>query len=185
MSEFFVKVCGITTREQLEWAIELGYDAVGLMQVPSSSRIIDANEARQLADAARDRIATFGVGLRLDQVESIIDAVDTVQLYETADVESLALASDTAPTSTRGLEYWFYDASHGTGTFTEIPDWVNSVDARFVLAGGLHPDNVAEVIARYRPDGVDVSSGVESAPGVKDYDLMQAFIEAARGATSG
>ncbi|NLZ98155.1 MAG: hypothetical protein GX920_04965 [Micrococcus sp.] len=180
MSDLYVKVCGITDVEQLEWAIDLGYDAVGLMRAPKSQRLVNVETARRLAEHAAGRIETFAVGLTLDQVEPVRDAVDTVQLYEYADVASLALASDTPPHSTKGLDYWFYDASHGTGTFTEIPDWVRDVDARFVLAGGLNPDNVAEVVTRYQPDGVDVSSGVESSAGVKDYALMKAFIDAVR-----
>lgn len=180
MSELFVKVCGITTEEQLRWAIDLGYDAVGLMRAPHSSRLVDVATAQELIATADGRIKTFAVGLTHEHVASLQDAVDTVQLYEPADVPSLALASATPPQSTAGIEYWFFDASHGTGTFVEIPEWVHDVDARFVLAGGLTPDNVAEVVATHRPDGVDVSSGVESAPGVKDYDLMKAFIEAAR-----
>ena len=181
MSDLFVKVCGITTVEQLEWAIELGYDAIGLMRAPHSSRLVDVDTARQLLVHADGKIKTFAVGLTLDEVESLKDQVDTVQLYETAEVDSLALASDTPPASTQGLDYWFYDASHGTGTFSEIPDWVHDVDARFVLAGGLNPDNVAKVVEEFQPDGLDVSSGVESSPGVKDYALMKSFIEAARG----
>lgn len=181
MSELFVKVCGITSVEQLEWAIELGYDAIGLMCVPHSSRLVDIGTARELLVHANGRIQTFAVGMTLDQVAPLKDAVDTLQLYEYAEVESLALASDTPPESTKGLAYWFYDASHGSGVFAEIPDWVHDVDAKFVLAGGLNPDNVAEVIERYQPDGIDVSSGVESRPGVKDYARMKAFIEAARG----
>lgn len=180
MSELYVKVCGITTVEQLEWAIELGYDAVGLMRAPRSTRLVDIETARRLAGHAAQRIDTFAVGLTLDQVAPVMDVVDTVQLYESADVESLALASDTPPASTKGLDFWFYDASHGTGTFTEIPDWVTEVDARFILAGGLNPENVADVVSWYRPDGVDVSSGVETSAGVKNYALMKAFINAIR-----
>ncbi|HIY86092.1 MAG TPA: hypothetical protein H9822_06560 [Candidatus Yaniella excrementavium] len=180
MSELYVKVCGITNVDQLEWAIELGYDAVGLMQAQKSQRLIDVETARRLVEHAAGRIDTFAVGLCLDEVEPIRDIVDTIQLYEHVEVDSLALASDTPPATTKGLDYWFYDASHGTGTFTEIPDWVRDVDARFILAGGLNPGNVAEVVARYRPDGVDVSSGVESSAGVKDYALMKAFIDAVR-----
>lgn len=180
MSELFVKVCGITSAAQLEWAIDLDYDAVGLMRAPQSKRLVDVETVRKLVAHADGRIATFAVGLTLDQVAPVQDVVDTVQLYEYAAIDSLALASDTPPDNTRGLDYWFYDASHGSGTFVEIPDWVRDVDARLVLAGGLNPGNVAEVVTRYKPDGVDVSSGVESTPGVKDHGLMKAFIEAAR-----
>ncbi|HJF13679.1 MAG TPA: phosphoribosylanthranilate isomerase [Enteractinococcus helveticum] len=181
MSDLFVKVCGITTVEQLEWAIDLGYDAIGLMRAPHSPRLVDVETARELIAYADGKIQTFAVGLTLDQVASLKDHVDTIQLYEPAEVESLALASDTPPASTQGLDYWFYDASHGTGTFSRIPEWVHDVDARCILAGGLNPGNVAEVIEHYRPDGIDVSSGVESSPGTKDYALMKSFIEAARG----
>lgn len=180
MSELFIKVCGITTAEQLEWAIELGYDAVGFMRAPRSTRLVDIPAARELIGLADGRIQTFAVGLTLDQVEPLRELVDTVQLYEPANVASLALASETPPESTAGLDYWFYDASHGTGTFTEIPEWVRDVEATVVLAGGLNPDNVAEVVAQYQPDGLDVSSGVESSPGIKDYVLMRDFITAAR-----
>ena len=183
MSDLFVKVCGITTVEQLQWAIELGYDAVGLMRAPQSKRLVDVATAQELIAAAQGKIQTFAVGLTFEHVAPLKDAVDTLQLYEPAeDVRSLALASATPPQDTTGLDYWFFDASHGTGTFVEIPDWVHDVNARVVLAGGLRPDNVAEVVATHRPDGVDVSSGVESAPGVKDYALMKSFIEAARAA---
>ena len=185
MSELFVKVCGITTVEQIRWAIDLGYDAIGLMRAPQSKRLVDIATARLLAEHATGQIKTFAVGLTLDQVAPLKDVVDTLQLYEPAEVDSLALASATPPQSTKGLDYWFYDASHGTGTFAEIPDWVQKVNARFILAGGLNPQNVAEVIATYQPDGVDVSSGVESRPGVKDYDRMKDFIEAARRAERG
>lgn len=182
VSEFFVKVCGLTTTEQVDWAVELGYDAIGLMCAPRSSRFVTTEAARELIDHAAGRIGTFAVGLTMDQVAPLQPLVDTVQVYEAVGDQggSVALASETPPPSTEKLDYWFYDASHGTGTFAEIPAWVHEVDARFVLAGGLNPDNVADVVARVRPAGVDVSSGVESAAGVKDYALMREFIVAAR-----
>lgn len=185
MSELYMKVCGITTVEQVDWAIELGYDAIGLMRAQKSKRLVDVETAQKLAEHAAGKIDTFAVGMTLADVAPLLETVDTVQLYEYAEVASLALASETPPTSTKGLDYWFYDASHGTGTFAEIPDWVTEVDARVILAGGLNHHNVAEVLARYRPDGVDVSSGVESSPGVKSYSLMKQFIDAARGLSHG
>src|SRR5699024_11863876 len=97
--------------DQLEWAIELGYDAVGLMQAQKSQRLIDVETARRLVEHAAGRIDTFAVGLCLDEVEPIRDIVDTIQLYEHVEVDSLALASDTPPATTKGLDYWFYDRS--------------------------------------------------------------------------
>lgn len=178
MSDTFVKVCGITTEEQLEWAIELGYDAIGLMTVPTSPRYVEPGTAESLIAQARGRIKTFAVGLTLDQVKPIIDLVDVVQLYEPAAVSPLALATHTKPESLNGVDYWFYDASHGSGVFEDIPDWVSEVPTNVVIAGGLNPNNVGQIITEYQPYGVDVSSGVEKQRGVKDYQLMSDFIHA-------
>lgn len=182
MARTFVKVCGITTFQQLDWAIELGYDAIGLMRVPSSPRYVNYELAKELAQAAKGRILSFGVGLTLDQVEDIRKLVDTIQLYEEVNVESFALASTTSPQHPEKLNYWFYDASHGSGRFEEIPEWVSAVDTKVVIAGGLTPENVAGVVKKFQPYGLDVSSGVEAERGVKDRNLMENFIQAVRSA---
>src|SRR5699024_7812208 len=111
-----------------------------------------------------------------------MDEEKTVQLNDPAELNSLALASDTPPAATEDLDSWFYDASPGTGRIAAIPDWVSDIDARVILAGGLNPDNVADVVARYHPDAVDVSCGVVSSIGEKNYALLKAFIEAVRAA---
>src|SRR5699024_11312960 len=108
MSKLYVKVCVITTAEQLEWAIELGYDAVGFMQAPQSKRLIDTETVRQLAARAAKRSDTFAVGLTLDHVEPIMHEVDTVQLDEPAEGNPLGLASATPAAATEGLAFWFY-----------------------------------------------------------------------------
>ncbi len=97
MSDLFVKVCGITTKEQVQWAVELGYDAIGLMRAPQSKRLVDVDTAYELITAAEGKIQTFAVGLTFDHVAPLQDAVDTLQLYEPADVASLALASASPP----------------------------------------------------------------------------------------
>lgn len=177
----FVKVCGLTTEEQIDWAIELGYSAIGVMVTTKSKRYRTPAQARALADHARGRITTFAVALEAREVAEVADAFDVVQLYQWADLPNLAFCSSNPPAPEQASEYFFYDASAGSGVFEEFPDWVRAQQGRVVLAGGLDPDNVAAVIARHRPFGVDVSSSVESAPGVKSYDLMRRFKAATEG----
>ncbi|MFD3430421.1 phosphoribosylanthranilate isomerase [Nocardia fluminea] len=171
----FVKVCGLTTEEQIDWAIELGYSAIGVMTTPKSKRYRTPEQARALAGYARGRITTFAVALEASEVAEVADAFDVVQLYQWTDLPNLAFCSSKPPGPGQISEYFFYDASAGSGVFEEFPDWVRAQPGRVVLAGGLDPDNVAEVIDRHRPYGVDVSSSVETAPGVKSYDLMRRF----------
>ncbi|MFC6012013.1 phosphoribosylanthranilate isomerase [Nocardia lasii] len=171
----FVKVCGLTTQQQIDWAIELGYSAIGVMVTRKSKRYRTPDQARALADYARGRIATFAVALEADEVAEVADAFDIVQLYQWTDLPNLAFCSATPPEPEQTSEYFFYDASAGSGVFEEFPDWVRAQPGRVVLAGGLDHDNVAAVIDRHHPYGVDVSSSVESAPGVKSYDLMRRF----------
>ncbi len=182
MRDRFVKVCGLTQEEQIDWAIELGYDAIGVLLVPWSKRYRPPARAVELAAHARGRIRTFAVGMTYAEVADVADAFDTLQLYEPADVPSLALATATPPPASLKADYVFYDASVGSGVFHDIPDWVADVPGRLVLAGGLDASNVAEVIERFDPYGVDVSSGVENGPGDKNYDKMAAFLAAVRNA---
>ncbi|MFI8978135.1 hypothetical protein ACIGO9_35010 [Nocardia asteroides] len=171
----FVKVCGLTTEEQIDWAVELGYSAIGVMATRKSKRYRTPEQARALADYARGRITTFAVALEAAEVTEVADAFDVVQLYRWTDLPNLAYCSAEPPAPGQTSEYFFYDASAGSGIFEEFPDWVRTLPGKVVLAGGLDPDNVAATIARHRPYGVDVSSSVESAPGVKSLDLMRRF----------
>src|SRR5690625_7498236 len=109
------------------------------MQVPQSTRLVDVPTAQKLIAAADGKIKTFAVGMTLDHVAPLQDAVDTVQLYEHADVPFLALASDTPPQSTVVFVYWFLYASHGSGTFVYLPGWVLAVEYRLMFAGAQQP----------------------------------------------
>ncbi|MEV7385840.1 hypothetical protein [Streptomyces sp. NPDC091215] len=176
----FVKVCGLTQEQQIDWAVELGYDAIGIVVTPKSKRYCPPERAVALAGYARGRVPVFAVALTYAETAAVAEHFDTVQIYEPADLPNLALASGTPPKKPEALQYFFYDASAGSGVFADIPAWVADVPGRVVIAGGLDEHNVAGVIADFGPYGVDVSSSVETAPGVKSREKMAAFITAAR-----
>ncbi|MFJ9818534.1 hypothetical protein ACIRU3_25405 [Streptomyces sp. NPDC101151] len=176
----FVKVCGLTQEEQIDWAVELGFDAIGIVVTPRSKRYCPPERAEALAHYARGRIPSFAVALTHAETTGVAEHFDTVQLYEMANIPNLALASGTPPEQPDALRYFFYDASAGSGVFEDIPAWVSCVPGRVVIAGGLDEHNVKSVIGTFTPHGVDVSSSVETAPGVKSREKMKAFIAAAR-----
>ena len=178
--ETFVKVCGLTNEEQIDWAVDLGYNAIGIVISPRSKRYCSPNAAIELANYSRGRILTFAVALQFAEVAGIASYFDTIQLYEMADIPNLAFSSGTPPAQTDTLQYFFYDASVGSGVFHEIPTWVQSIPGKIVIAGGLNAENARDVIERFNPYGIDVSSSVEIAPGIKSHKKMATFIRAAR-----
>ncbi|RZS38887.1 phosphoribosylanthranilate isomerase [Herbihabitans rhizosphaerae] len=178
----FVKVCGLTTEEQIDWAVDLGYSAIGVVGTPRSKRHCEHSRARVLADYARGRITTFVVALDMAEVTDLVEHFDVVQLYQWVELPNLAFCSSSEPSPGQEYEYFFYDASAGSGNYSAFPDWVRELPGQVVLAGGLNAENVAGVIADHRPFGVDVSSSVESAPGVKSYESMKRFKQAVRAA---
>lgn len=175
-----VKVCGLGSVEQVDWAIELGYDAIGVVLTPRSKRFCPPDVAKAMARHASGKIETFAVAYTLDEVGELYGHFDTIQLYSAAPIPNLAYASSTPPPDAMACQYFFYDASIGSGVFQPIPNWVRSIQHRLYLAGGLNADNVADVIATYQPYGVDVSSAVELSPLVKCRDKMAQFMSAVR-----
>lgn len=176
----FVKVCGLKTREQIDLAVEYGYDAIGVVTYPKSKRYMPPDQAKELAAYARGRIATFVVGINFSDVEEAMEAFDYVQIFEARPLDNLVLASKDRPPTGLDYRYFIYDASVGSGTFGPFPGWLKSMRERLIVAGGLDQDNVCSVIRDLLPFGVDVSSGVEK-DGIKDPALMKAFVESARG----
>lgn len=175
----FVKVCGLKTTEQIDQAIELGYDAIGVVTYPKSKRYCSPRQAAALARHARGRIKSVVVGLTYDDVAHVADQFDYTQIYEARSIPNLVLAAKEMPPPEIRFAYFLYDASIGSGVFHEFPDWLKGMADRLIVAGGLDAGNVRSVIASIQPFGVDVSSGVEK-DGVKDAALMKAFIDAAR-----
>lgn len=200
-----IKICGITHIDDALQACACGADALGLVFYEKSSRCVTREQARAIVAALPPFVTTVGlfVNERPETIREIVDfcGLDVIQLHgdegpeacrfpprrvlkalRVKGGESLAGVED-YDVSALLLDAWHPHSYGGTG---RLGDW--EVAARFaaerpvILAGGLNPENVAEAIRRVRPYGVDVSSGVESAPGRKDPALVAAFIRNARAA---
>jgi phosphoribosylanthranilate isomerase len=177
----FVKVCGITLIEQVDWAVDLGYSAIGVVLHRRSIRYRPADYARKLAHYARGRIFTVAVGVTFDEVADCYPDFDYAQVYEPCGNDRIIAAGDRKERS-RDEALFLYDTSRGSGEAKELPSWLHDVRERLIISGGLDAATVAGVIREYRPFGVDVSSGVEAVRGTKDYRLMKQFITEVRNA---
>jgi phosphoribosylanthranilate isomerase len=205
-----VKVCGLTDPHEAAECAALGAWAIGVVFAAESSRRVSAEQARRVVEGLPPGVRSVGVFVDPDPdgVAEVVEAcgLTDVQVHGAAvDVAAIRAACarpvfqgfavdgpaalDAARRSEADLV--LLDASvpgrHG-GTGTTF-DWsvLDGVDLGrpFALAGGLTPDNVAEAVRRARPAIVDVSSGVERAPGRKDPELVRAFVRGAReGATA-
>ncbi|MBI3490455.1 MAG: phosphoribosylanthranilate isomerase [Acidobacteria bacterium] len=193
-----VKICGITRAEDAEAAVQAGAGAVGFVFWPESPRFIDPHRARAIAARLPPFVTTVGVFVNqaVAHVRSVASLVrlGAVQLHgdETPD-EAAAIAVPVIKAVTLGdaqVDRWpsratiLLDADDplrrgGTGQTIDWPA-AAAVAARrnILLAGGLTPDNVGEAVTRVRPFGIDVSSGVERSPGIKDPQRIRALFEA-------
>lgn len=197
-----VKICGLTRSEDVEAAAEFGAALLGFNFASASPRRVSIERARVLAAAAPPAALRVGVFAR-ESRDVIARAVgqtplDMVQLHRPVTEDDLEWCpvpviaavlpgQPPDPEVLARLSALLWDSSAGTGT---LADWdvvaaCRGLEVRQFLAGGLDPDNVAEAVRRIRPDGVDVASGVESAPGVKDRYLLARFFAAVREADRG
>lgn len=203
-----IKICGLTRPDQALACARAGADAIGLVFYPPSPRHVGDNLAEDVCKRLPAGVAKVGVFVDAP-LQDILAKVNrcgltAVQLHgnETpALVEALvrrrltvikAVFAARSPLLTDAAAFapsaFLVECGRGTlpGGNAERWDWAGAAAAPrpFVLAGGLNPANVAEAIAAARPDGVDVSSGVETAPGAKDLAAVAAFIHNARLAQS-
>jgi phosphoribosylanthranilate isomerase len=193
-----VKICGITRVEDALAAADAGADAIGFIFWEKSPRFIDPYRARAIAAALPPFIATVGVFVN-QPAEHIAGVVALVRL------SAVQLHGDETPAfagtvqrpivkavnvASTDLDRWpphvvlLLDADDNVlrgGTGRQI-DWTTAAAIagrrRVLLAGGLTPENVAEALARVRPYGIDVSSGVEDAPGRKNHERLRALFRA-------
>ncbi|MFH0974605.1 MAG: phosphoribosylanthranilate isomerase [Spirochaetota bacterium] len=175
----FTKVCGLKTKEQIDKAIEYGYDAIGIVTYKKSKRYCPPENAIKLAEYAKGRIKTFVVGINFCDVEEAAHAFDYIQIYEIRQLPNLAFASKDMPPPGIKYEFFIYDASAGSGVFKKFPEWIKNRSDKLLIAGGLNKDNVCDIIREIHPFGVDVSSSVEK-DGVKNLTMMKEFIEAVK-----
>lgn len=202
-----VKVCGITSVEAARAAVEAGADVLGFVFVPGTPRYVEPDEAFEIMGSLPPMVGTVGVfrDATLDEFIEIEQQcpTDWSQLHGH---EPEALVRDCGPRVIRAFRFraesigadltrWgaidevdalLVDGSEGGRG--EAFDWgalagpMGSIDKPVIIAGGLHPGNVADAIRACRPYAVDVSSGVESSPGVKDPAKLRAFCRAVRDA---
>jgi phosphoribosylanthranilate isomerase len=192
----FVKICGVTRAEDALAAADAGANAIGFVFWPNSPRFIDPFRARAIARALPPFVTPVGlfVNQPLDYISGVASLVHlgAVQLHgdETPEFAASvrvpvvkALPIDRARVWPAGTTLLLdaHDPARRGGTGLVI-DWMAAAEVaaarRVLLAGGLTPDNVRDAIARVRPFGIDVSSGVERAPGVKDHRRIIALFEA-------
>jgi phosphoribosylanthranilate isomerase len=197
----FVKICGITRPEDAELACRLGASAIGVNFWRGSKRFVEEGRAREILAAVAPGVLKVGVfvnptraeaeqrlaGLGLDLIQlhgdeqpadwASFPGSKLIRAVRVADEGSLAATADWHP------RFFLYDAaSVGYGGSGQQAPWavVSTAPRPFLLAGGLVPENVAGAIAAVHPDGVDVASGVEASPGIKDAAKVAAFVTNAR-----
>ncbi len=201
----WVKICGLTSEQDALLAVAMGADALGFVFAPSPRQMSPA-AVKAITGRIPPEILTFGV-FRDERPETVVDVVNRAglkgaQLHGDETREDCAYVAVRVPLVIRafaagdsrlaradeyGAEIVLLDApSPGSG---KVFDWRLAEGVprgrRLVLAGGLEPENVSEAIRTVHPWGVDVSTGVESRPGVKDPRKMRAFVQAAKSAEPG
>jgi phosphoribosylanthranilate isomerase len=203
-----VKICGITRSEDAELAASLGAWAIGFNFWPGSKRRCDPAVAAGIARALRRQVEPVGVFVNptLDEIVRLAEGVGLTHVQLHGDegpsfctavtertgakvIKALGIGSgaDIRDAERFHTGFHMFDAAAGSayGGTGRTWDWALAAQRHsqvpLILSGGLTPENVAEGIAAVRPWAVDVASGVESAPGIKDAAKVEAFIAAASG----
>jgi phosphoribosylanthranilate isomerase len=198
-----VKICGITRLEDALLCVEAGVDAVGFNFWPGSKRHVPLARAMAISAALPPQLLRVGVFVQAEPAfvsKAVASAgLGAVQLHGDEDPAAYVGAGVPlwqvlriehalpATVSPRASELLLDARAEGFGGSGRSFDWSLARDARrfglpFWVAGGLFPGNVGEAVRRAAPDGVDVASGVELAPGVKNGSLVHAFVAAVRAA---
>ncbi|HZF07796.1 MAG TPA: phosphoribosylanthranilate isomerase [Thermoanaerobaculia bacterium] len=204
-----VKVCGVTRPEDALLAAELGADYLGLNFVQSSPRYLTIERAREIAAAVRGRFPSVGIaGVFVNHPPAEVEAIDREVGLDLLQFSGDEGADEVNRYARRAIKVFRTGGDPGPAALAAYPDvWALLVDARHgvlyggtglawpyaavadlaarrrvFVAGGLRPGNVGPALAGSRPYGIDVCSGVESAPGIKDRTLLERlFVEVRNG----
>ena len=196
-----VKICGTTSEDDALLAVAMGANAVGFIFAPSPRQVSPQRVADIVKRLPRDDVLTVGV-FRDDAPRRVVEVVyaaglHAAQLHGHESPDEVHWVRERVPMVIKafpagdvrvpraadfGADVVLLDAPNpGSG---RVFDWALVGDVpegqRLMIAGGLHPGNVAAAVTRARPWGVDVTSGVEASPGLKDPMKVKAFVEAAR-----
>jgi phosphoribosylanthranilate isomerase len=187
-----IKCCGITRPEDARFAEACGADAIGVVVFsPTSKRSVTPERTREIFDAVGPFTTTVAVSHTTspgDLEQMLALHPDAIQISHpfvfrekpAAKVIRVIGRNDSVPTNCDAI---IIDESHGRGKNFDLSHAYNVVQQSalpVILAGGLTPENVAEAIRQVHPYAVDVASGIETAPGIKDHTKIAAFIAAAR-----
>ena len=192
-----IKICGLSNQESVDVAVQSGADLIGFVFAKTSPRCISPEQASQLSESIPGQVKTTAVMLHpsATEVQEILDRFQPDYLQTDAkDFAYLNLPEGCRPLKVyRDLPQFnpneidpnelslFEGKNSGVG---ELVDTDRAADvahhAPIILAGGLNPSNVASVLQAVQPQGVDVSSGVESEPGIKDVQKIRDFINIVR-----
>jgi phosphoribosylanthranilate isomerase len=181
-----IKVCGLTRREDAVAAIDAGATAIGFVFYPPSPRCVTPDRAAEIAEG----LNTCKVGIFVEETAATVEAVmrsaklDVAQIYGGSaphgarQWHAMRMTEGAPVPSSEGAEAILLDGAQSGSTF----DWsrARGAAARVIIAGGLDGSNVAEAIRAAEPWGVDASSRLESAPGIKDHEKIRRFVAAAR-----
>jgi phosphoribosylanthranilate isomerase len=207
LSQLWIKICGVTRNRDALLAAELGADAIGLVFYANSPRALAATQISSVVANVPGSISVIGlfVNPTREEVEVVLSTglVDVLQFhgeedeefcnsfdrpylkaFQVKDLQSLDSTLSEYRTATYILlDSYSVEKMGGTG---QKFDWsiggniVQNLDQKVVVAGGLKPENIKDAVIKMNPFGVDVSSGVESHPGLKDAEKLRKFIEGAR-----
>lgn len=199
-----VKICGVTRLQDAQVAVEAGADFLGFIRAPKSPRYLEPGAIAAITRELPEHVRTVAVFVNapLDDIRRTVEAaaIDIIQLHgDEPDgftealgrdrvwrVVHLGTSDDVTRAATLDCAAILADSATGgmRGGTGQVGDWTLAaalaVQRRMVLAGGLRSENVAEAVRAVHPWAVDVSSGVEREPGIKDPDRLRTFVRAAK-----
>jgi len=188
-----IKICGITRPEDARLAEQLGADAIGVVLCSESPRSVSPERAREIFDAMGPFTTTVAVTHTRSRED--LDRIFAIHPHAVQIFHPFRFTKSPGPRIIRAIgpgeplpedcSAIIVDESHGKGRAVDLSrarSVVERAKVPVILAGGLTPENVADAIAAVHPYAVDVATGVETSPGIKDVEKMRAFIQASRSA---